>query len=196
MRDLDEIDLEILRLLVADGRRPYSDIAAEVGLSAPAVSDRIDRLEEEGIVRGFTVEIDRSKIAGGVPVLLSIRCRPGTAVEAATALSAADPTEHVFRTADDRLVVHARPTDGDVAELLAQTLDLETIEDYEVSLLADAGWTPRVGGSAFQIDCVECDNTVTSEGVTARIGGHMYHFCCPSCRSNFEERYEQFEEAA
>ena len=196
MRDLDETDLEILRLLVADGRRPYSDIAEEVGLSAPAVSDRIDRLREEGIVRGFTVDIDRSKLAGGVPVLFSIRCRPGTAVQAAEALSEADATEHVFRTADDRLVVHARPADGDVTAFLAGAVDLDTIEDYEVSLLADAGWTPRVGGAAFKIDCVECENTVTSEGVTARIDGDLYHFCCPSCRSNFEERYEQFEEAA
>jgi DNA-binding Lrp family transcriptional regulator len=46
MRDLDETDLEILQLLLSDARRPYSDIAETVGLSAPAVSDRVSRLRE------------------------------------------------------------------------------------------------------------------------------------------------------
>ncbi|MFB6083699.1 MAG: Lrp/AsnC family transcriptional regulator, partial [Halorientalis sp.] len=46
MRGLDETDREILDILLSDGRRPYSDIAEAVDLSPPAVSDRIDRLQE------------------------------------------------------------------------------------------------------------------------------------------------------
>ena len=46
MRGLDETDEEILDILLDDGRKPYSEIAEAVGLSAPAVSDRIDRLRE------------------------------------------------------------------------------------------------------------------------------------------------------
>lgn len=196
VRDLDETDLEILRLLVADGRRAYSDIAEVVGLSAPAVSDRIDRLREEGVVHGFTVDLDRSKLGGGLPVLITVNCRPGTAAEMTAALAGAEATEHVFRTADGRVVVHARPPDGEVVEFLARAVDLEDVRDYDVALLADSSWTPQVGATAFQIDCDECGNTVTSEGVTTRIDGTLYHFCCPSCRSNFESRYEEFEEAA
>ncbi|MFC6725497.1 Lrp/AsnC family transcriptional regulator, partial [Halobium palmae] len=60
MRDLDDTDREILRLLLANARRPYSDIAEHVGLSAPAVSDRVERLQELGVVRGFTLDLDRS----------------------------------------------------------------------------------------------------------------------------------------
>ena len=61
-RDLDKIDLEIVRLLSEDARRPFSDIAEHVGLSPPAVSDRVDRLQEQGIIRQFTVDIDRQKL--------------------------------------------------------------------------------------------------------------------------------------
>ena len=52
MRDLDETDLEILQLLLSNARRPYSDIADVVGLSPPAVSDRVSRLQETGRING------------------------------------------------------------------------------------------------------------------------------------------------
>ena len=44
MRELDETDVQILSLLAEDARRPYSDIGETVGLSGPAVSDRVTRL--------------------------------------------------------------------------------------------------------------------------------------------------------
>jgi len=44
MRDLDDTDLEILSLLAEDARRPFSEIGERVGLSGPAVSDRVTRL--------------------------------------------------------------------------------------------------------------------------------------------------------
>ena len=50
MHGLDDTDREILRLLLEDGRRPYREIASEVELSAPAVSDRVERLRELGLL--------------------------------------------------------------------------------------------------------------------------------------------------
>lgn len=72
MHDLDETDLEILELLMSDARRPWRDIAEIVDLSAPAVSDRVARLQEMGILRRFTLDVDRSQLREGVPVLLSL----------------------------------------------------------------------------------------------------------------------------
>jgi len=65
MRTLDETDREIIRLLLADARRPYSDIAERVDLSAPAVSDRVDRLREVGVIQGFTLRIDGDALSDG-----------------------------------------------------------------------------------------------------------------------------------
>ncbi|MDX1745754.1 MAG: Lrp/AsnC family transcriptional regulator, partial [Halobacteriales archaeon] len=77
MRDLDETDLEILQLLLSNARRPYSDIADAVGLSAPAVSDRVAKLQETGIIQRFTLDIDRSQLRKGIPVLVSLEVGPG-----------------------------------------------------------------------------------------------------------------------
>ena len=63
MRDIDDTDRELLRLLLEDARRPYSELAEAVDLSPPAVSDRVDRLVELGVIERFTLGLDRSQLA-------------------------------------------------------------------------------------------------------------------------------------
>jgi Lrp/AsnC family leucine-responsive transcriptional regulator len=65
---LDAIDRRILRLLREDGRMPHAAIAKTVGLSGPAVHDRVRKLEAAGIISGYTavldpVALDRSHVA-------------------------------------------------------------------------------------------------------------------------------------
>ena len=196
MRDLDEVDMEILRLLIEDARRPYSSIADEVKLSAPTVSDRIDRLEEEGIIRQFTVDIDRLKIESGIPVLVDLRVAADEVESVSADLEATDAVEHVFTTADARIVFQAHVKDSDVRGFLAGVVDLAAVHEYEVDLLTKVAWAPQVNGTRFALACDECGNSVTSEGVTTRLNGSVYHFCCTSCQGNFESRYDRFDEAA
>ena len=196
MRDLDETDRRILRLLLEDARRPYSDIASHVDLSPPAVSDRIDRLREMGVIERFTVEIDRSRLRNGTPVLAHVSVDPNDAAAVASALVERDDVEHVFRTADGTVTFQASVETHDVTDLLDDAVDGVTVRDLDVQLLADATWSPDIGEATLALTCAECDNAVTSEGTTARLGGDLYHFCCSSCERVFRERYERFEDAA
>jgi len=198
MRELDETDLEILQLLMADARRPYSDIADVVGLSAPAVSDRVTRLQEAGVISRFTLDVDRSQLRSGVPVLLTLEVPPtGPDVPSVREqLLEEGAVEHVFTTAEADLVVFARVPDTDVAGWLADTLDEDAVGDVGVTLVAGADWSPDLGGAEFALSCALCGNTVDSEGTATRIDGELYQFCCPSCEAQFEQRYEQLRQGA
>ena len=196
MASLDETDVRILELLVADARRPYSDIADEVGLSPPAVSDRIDRLRESGVIRRFTVDLDRSQLRAGVPVLVTLELPADAVPEVRNDVAGAEAVEHVFVTAEGDVVFHARFRADAVREQLGRLVDLSRVDDPEVRIVDDAEWTPSLGGSEFALSCAECGNTVTSEGRSERFGGEQYHFCCPSCLAQFRERYEEFEAGA
>jgi DNA-binding Lrp family transcriptional regulator len=57
-REIDDTDRQIVALLRADARRSYQDIGRQVHLSAPAVKRRVDRLEADGVVRGYTAMVD------------------------------------------------------------------------------------------------------------------------------------------
>ncbi|WP_338738518.1 AsnC family transcriptional regulator [Haloplanus salilacus] len=198
MRDLDETDLEILGLLMEDARRPWADIADAVDLSPPAVSDRVDRLRETGVIRGFTLDVDRSKLRDGVPVLVRVDPTSGVFDDVRGAFRDADAVEHVFSTAERDLVCHARVVDGDVPAWLPTVVDEPgaAIDDYTVTLLTGGEWTPTVDGVGFALTCAQCGNTVTSEGTSADIGGDVYQFCCPSCEREFRSRYDRFDAEA
>ena len=196
MRDLDDTDLEILSLLAADARRPFSEIGDRVGLSGPAVSDRVTRLEEAGVINGFTLDLDRTKLRAGVPVLIDVEL-PSESIDAVRErLREADAVEHVFLTADGEIRFYARVDGRTVREWVVGLFDGVAVDDYAVTLVDDVEWTPSVEGVEFALTCAECSNTVDSEGETARIDGDVYHFCCSSCLSRFEDRYRRLEEGA
>lgn len=196
MRGIDETDREILRLLLADSRRPYREIAEEVDLSAPAVSERVDRLRDLGLIRNFTLDLDRSMLRKGQPILIRIACEPGAGADLYEKLTSLDMIEHVFRTTDDVLVSNGFAPEGDVGAELSSAVDLDRIREFEVKLLAESTWQPHVGTADLAVECVECGNSVTHEGEQERLDGTVYHFCCPSCQESFLERYEELKEGA
>ena len=196
MRDLDETDMQILSMLAADARRPFSEIGAEIGLSGPAVSDRVTRLEESGVINTFTIDVNRAALRAGVPVLIDLTLPPASLSAARDAVRESDAVEHVFVTAEGDLRFYARVEAQNVREWVAGLFDEIAIDDCTVTLVDDVEWTPSVDGVEFALTCAECGNTVDSEGETARIDDEVYHFCCSSCLRRFEDRYQRLEEGA
>jgi Lrp/AsnC family leucine-responsive transcriptional regulator len=71
--DLDALDLKILAHLLKDGRAPAQQVADSVGLSRPAVADRIARLERDGVIRGHTVVVEPSALGRAVTAFIAAR---------------------------------------------------------------------------------------------------------------------------
>ena len=72
---LDAVNRRILAILTEDARISTSELARRVGMSAPAVRDRMSRLEQVGVIRGYRVDIDPAAL--GLPVSAWVRVRPG-----------------------------------------------------------------------------------------------------------------------
>lgn len=190
MSGLDETDMQILQLLVADGRRTFADIGNTVDLSGPAVSNRVDRLRDAGIIDGFTAVIDRSSLSGDSEVILTLSITPGSTTHVYQSILDADGVHRCYRTADARIVAHVVPPTTDIEKWLADHLDLELVEDYGIHSVVETDSQAPFLGTDFALACAECGNTVTAEGVTERIGDRLHHFCCPSCAEKFRNRYE------
>lgn len=72
---MDALDQQIVSCLVADARSSYAEIGAEVGLSAPAVKRRVDKLLDAGVLRGFTAVVDPEALGWGTEAFIEVRCR-------------------------------------------------------------------------------------------------------------------------
>lgn len=72
---LDEVNRRILSLLSEDPRLSASELARRIGMSAPAVRERVAKLEETGVIRGYRLDIDPAAV--GLPVTAWVRVAPG-----------------------------------------------------------------------------------------------------------------------
>jgi DNA-binding Lrp family transcriptional regulator len=71
--ELDDLDRGILGLLLRDARTPASQIADQVGLSRPAVAERMEKLERSGIIRGTTAVVDPKALGREVTAFVAAR---------------------------------------------------------------------------------------------------------------------------
>ncbi len=69
---LDEIDVHILELLQKDGRIKRNEVAEKVGLSLPSVSERLHKLEENGIILGYYARVDARKLGRDITAFVVV----------------------------------------------------------------------------------------------------------------------------
>jgi DNA-binding Lrp family transcriptional regulator len=71
---VDEIDHRIVALLRDHARRSFQDIGEQVALSAPAVKRRVDRLEREGVIRGYSANVDPAALGWHAHAFVELFC--------------------------------------------------------------------------------------------------------------------------
>jgi DNA-binding Lrp family transcriptional regulator len=79
---MDDIDRTIIALLRENARRSYQDIGAHVHLSPPAVKRRVDKLEADGVILGYTAVIDPSTYGWHAEAFVDLFCDGGMSGEA------------------------------------------------------------------------------------------------------------------
>jgi Lrp/AsnC family leucine-responsive transcriptional regulator len=99
--EIDAIDCAILRLLGTEGRIPMTELGRRVGMSSPSVTERVRRLEDASVIRGYRAELDPAALGLGIGAYIRVRPMPGQ-------------LEHVARLlADIEAVVECDRVTGD-----------------------------------------------------------------------------------
>jgi Lrp/AsnC family leucine-responsive transcriptional regulator len=111
---IDRTDARLLDRLQVDGRRPYAELGAEVGISGPSAHERVKKLESRGVIRGYHASVDPA--AAGVTVLAFtwLTQAPGSAgldlTNAFEAIPEIEECHHLAGEADYLLKIRARDT--------------------------------------------------------------------------------------
>ena len=120
-QELDPTDLALLAELQADARTSLAELGRRVGLSSPAVSERLRRMEQDGVITGYHAEVDPRRLGYGLGVLIRIRPAPSQ-LRAVADLARQTPevTECLRVTGDDCYVMFATVRD---VEHLEEVID-------------------------------------------------------------------------
>jgi Lrp/AsnC family transcriptional regulator, leucine-responsive regulatory protein len=101
---IDEVDRKILDHLERDGRATLADVGAAVGLSASAVKRRVDRLQETGVIVGYTAIVDPQAIGDRLDAFIELYCAdsvaPGDVLSSVAGLDAVVAAHTVAGDAD------------------------------------------------------------------------------------------------
>jgi len=117
---LDEINLRLLAELQADGRIGFAELGRRVGMSAPAVAERVSRLERAGVITGYRAELDPSALGFPVSAIVRIRPSPGQLQRVREVAAESPEVAECYRiTGDDCYLMrlHLRSID-DLEEIL------------------------------------------------------------------------------
>jgi Lrp/AsnC family leucine-responsive transcriptional regulator len=74
---VDGVDQRLITLLSGNARMTVADLARQVGMSSPSVADRLRRLEESGVIRRYTVEVDAAALGYALEAIVRVRPLPG-----------------------------------------------------------------------------------------------------------------------
>ena len=122
--DLDALDSKLLDALVDNARITNAELARLVGLSSPSVSERIKRLEEAGVINGYTVKINPEALGLPLAVLLRIRPIPGELSRVAKILQGLPEVVECDRvTGEDCFIAKAH---------VKKVMELETLIDQVI----------------------------------------------------------------
>jgi DNA-binding Lrp family transcriptional regulator len=110
---MDAIDDQIVALLREDARRSFQSIGARVSLSAPAVKRRVDRLEADGVISGYSAQIDPSRYGWGTHAFVALYCEGRMAAqEVHAAVSGHPEVEAAYTVAGEAsAMLHVRARD-------------------------------------------------------------------------------------
>lgn len=115
---VDDVDIQILKILQAQGRTKRNELAESVKLSIPAVSERLRKLEERGVIRSFNAVLDARKLGLGLTAFIFL-----------TTESSAYYKQILEKALAHTEVLECHAVTGDGSHLLKiKTLSTETLE--------------------------------------------------------------------
>jgi Lrp/AsnC family transcriptional regulator, leucine-responsive regulatory protein len=139
-------DARILGVLQRDGRRPYAELGAEVGMSGPSAHERVKKLEARGVITGYAAIVDPRALGYGILAFSWITQAPGTTstdlTEAFAAIPEIEECHHITGEADYLIKVRARDT-LDLERVLRQVQSTPHVFQTETDVVFSSGFERR-----------------------------------------------------
>lgn len=127
---IDQIDLKILSILQNNGRTRLADIADEVELSAPAVMERVKKLEASGVIKGYQALVDGKKVGKDITAFIGVSIGNQRDIDqfAIQILSYRDVLECHHVTGDESFILKVKSGNtGSLEKLLGQIRSVEGV---------------------------------------------------------------------
>jgi Lrp/AsnC family leucine-responsive transcriptional regulator len=199
MAELDELDVKILSLLQEDGRQSFRDIAKSTHTSVPTITSRVERMQQLGIIRRFTIDIDQEKIEGHHIAVLVVDVKPSESANIVSKLSAMDEVVEICTSSDSDFGIVAKVM-GNIDDIIRiqNTLTDPGINRARAILVKDiiSKDARTTAASLIKMSCSYCNKEIAEGAIKTKVGDRIYYFCCNTCKSTFLDKYQNLKKKA
>ena len=136
----DATEDRVLAVLEEDAQASYAEIADRAGVSKPTVRKYIDKLEDDGVIVGYSADVNPKKLSGRTIALVGIEVESGRYVEATRELKRIDEIETLYSSSGDHtLMAEVRAPDGDAvgAIIAVEVLPIDGVTAAHPSFLQE-----------------------------------------------------------
>ncbi len=127
---MDDLDLRILRELVADARLSYREIAKRVGLSVGTTAKRIRDLEEKGFIKGYSAVVDAEKVGYDVVAIIEVIISEGKLLEVEEAVAKSPNVYGVYDVtgASDAIIIARFKNRKELSKFVKSILGMKYVQ--------------------------------------------------------------------
>ncbi|USH00137.1 TRASH domain-containing protein [Thermococcus argininiproducens] len=184
MVKLDEIDLKLIYLLRDNSRLSISELAEILGVSRPTVRARIEKLEKEGIIRGYTIKISPELERAENIVIMIIK------TETPEKLEEFDEIIEINKFTSKKYIIKIAVEN---MEQLRQVVEKAGFEVIEIMPVLEMRERERPIKIRVPFKCDYCGKDIVEEPIVYKYRNKVYFFCCETCFREFKKARENLE---
>lgn len=184
MTKLDDLDLKLIYLLMDDARLSISELADRLGVSRPTIRSRLEKLEKEGIIQGYTIKLNPELQRAHNVVALVVKTENPEKMdefEEIIEINRFTSTKYLIKVAVENMEDFRRVIEGTGVEVIEIMPILETREKK---------LKPKI---KVPFKCDYCGKEIVGEPIVYKYHNKVYFFCCPTCFREFKKARENLE---
>ncbi len=181
---IDELDLKLIYLLMDNSRLSISELAERLGVSRPTAKSRLEKLQKEGIIQGFTVKLNPELLRAHNIVALIVRTEEPEKMEEFEEIIEVNrftSRKYLIKVAVESMEELRKVIEGAGFEVIEVMPILETVERKS---------PPKV---KVPFKCDYCGKEIVGEPIVYKYRNRVYFFCCSTCLREFKRTRENIE---
>lgn len=183
---LDELDLKLIYMLMDNARMSISELAERLGVSRPTVKTRLEKLEKEGIIEGYTIKLNPELQRAHNLIALIIKTENPEKLEEFDEIIEANrftSTKYIIKVAVENM------------ESLRRVIEGANIEVLEVMPILESKVKKTSPKVKIPFKCDYCGKEIVGEPIVYKYRNRVYFFCCPTCFREFKKTRENIEKS-
>ncbi|NJE61180.1 TRASH domain-containing protein [Thermococcus sp. 21S7] len=181
---LDELDLKLIYLLMDNSRLSISELAERLGVSRPTVKSRLEKLEREGVIQGYTIKLNPEFMRAHNVVALIVK------TDEPEGIKAFEEIIEINRFTSRKYLIKIAVESMEELQKVIEGAGFEVIEIMPILESVERTSPPKV---KVPFKCDYCGKEIVGEPIVYKYHNRVYFLCCPTCLREFKKTRENIE---